>query len=51
MRFTARRLVAIAALALATFTATHAGGAAHSTVQAGGGHAGGCIVTLDAPQA
>ena len=37
---TARRLIAIAALALATFTATHAAGA-HATVQAGGGYVGG----------
>ena len=45
---TARRLIAIAALALATVTATHAASATHATVQAGVGHA--TIVTLAAPQ-
>ncbi len=48
MFLTARRFIAIAALALATFTATHAAGAAHTTVQAGAGHA--TIVMLGTPQ-
>lgn len=49
MRLTARRLVAIIALALATVTATHAVDASHATIQAGGGHM--TIVTSGVPQA
>ncbi len=48
MSLTARRFIAIAALAIATFTATHAAGSAHTNVQAGQGHV--TIVTLGAPQ-
>jgi len=63
MRLTTRRIVAIAALALTTFAATHAadvsrqagiiyegGATAHTTIQAGIIYEGGATARISAPQ-